>query len=198
MATVQFTVAPGCENTELSLVSYQAPSDTFDQTTASQQVLYKVATPAVGATTLSVEIPACFFQVDFVYGAAIEHLGPAGTSNYYNSQGRLIDQLNGGTTACQPVQPPAEEATVTICHATGTPDNGGNGYVSISPSVSGVLNGHLSQHEADIIPPFTVNGVTYPQHWDAAGQAIYNNGCVVPAVRRPRRTSRRATTTTAS
>src|SRR5690348_10336238 len=63
LATVQFTVAPGCENTQLSLVSYQAPSGTFDQTTASQQVLYKVATPAVGATTLSVEIPACFFQV---------------------------------------------------------------------------------------------------------------------------------------
>ena len=66
---------------------------------------------------------------------------------------------------------------VTICHATGTPDNAGNGYVMISPSASGVYHGHYRQHGADIIPPFTYEGQTYSANWTANGQAIFNNGC---------------------
>jgi hypothetical protein len=187
VVTIPFTVAAGCTNVQLSLVSYSAPSATFDENTAADQVRYQETTQVFSANgQLSIAIPSCYYQVDLVYGTPIEQLGPAGTNNFYGKQGRLIANLHGGTTKCEaPQPPPAEEATVTICHATGTPDNGANGYVSISPSVSGVLNGHLSQHEADIIPPFTVNGVTYSQHWDAAGQAIYNNGCVVPASAAP-------------
>jgi hypothetical protein len=68
---------------------------------------------------------------------------------------------------------------VTICHATGTPDNAGNGYVVISPSASGVFHGHLRQHDADIIPPFEFQGVTYSQNWDNVNNhvAIWKNGC---------------------
>jgi hypothetical protein len=69
---------------------------------------------------------------------------------------------------------------VTICHAT-PPDTAANGYVEISPSAAGVYNGHLKEHAADIIPPFTYSGQTYSLNWDAAGQAIFANGCVVPA-----------------
>jgi hypothetical protein len=69
---------------------------------------------------------------------------------------------------------------VTICHAT-PPDTAANGYVQISPSASGVYNGHLQEHSADIIPPFVYNGVTYSENWDANGQAIWNNGCSVPS-----------------
>ena len=81
---------------------------------------------------------------------------------------------------------------VDICHATGTPDTAGNGYVAISPSASGVYNGHLNLvdgqlvieegHEADIIPPFTwvdPKGESHHfagQNWDAEGQAVHNNG----------------------
>ena len=76
----------------------------------------------------------------------------------------------------------------TICHATGKPTK----FVVITPSVRGVYNGHLgfSHHQArDIIPPFQYdangNGVidaneTFSQNWDAAGEAIFNAGCVVP------------------
>jgi hypothetical protein len=69
---------------------------------------------------------------------------------------------------------------VTICHAT-PPDTAANGYVRISPSAAGVYNGHLKEHAADIIPPFTYSGQTYSLNWDATGQAIWNNGCAVPS-----------------
>jgi len=63
---------------------------------------------------------------------------------------------------------------VDICHKTG------NGYVLISPSASGVFNGHLgeSHHDAlDVIPPFTYKGEEYSQNWDAEGMALFENEC---------------------
>jgi hypothetical protein len=69
---------------------------------------------------------------------------------------------------------------VTICHAT-PPDTAANGYVQITLSASGAYHGHLREHAADIIPPFAYNGVTYSLNWDATGQAIFANGCVVPS-----------------
>jgi uncharacterized repeat protein (TIGR01451 family) len=86
---------------------------------------------------------------------------------------------------------------VTICHAT-PPDTAANGYVVISPSASGVYHGHLRQHDADIIPPFVYNGVTYSLNWDATGQAIWNNGCHVPASSSGTTTTTTPTTTTTS
>lgn len=102
-ATANFTVAAGCSGVQLSLVSYTAPSGTYSDETASQQVLFDSTTSTFGAGsyTLSVKVPSCFFQVDFVYGTPIEHLGPAGSNNFYSKQGRLIEGLMGGTSSCQ-------------------------------------------------------------------------------------------------
>ncbi len=46
-------------------------------------------------------------------------------------------------------------------------------------------SGHEDQHDADIIPPYTYidNGALFSfpgKNFDAIGQAIWNNGCVVP------------------
>lgn len=82
----------------------------------------------------------------------------------------------------------AQSGHVTICHRTGSRHNP---YVVISPSASGVYHGHYLQHDehavfpnaasdgkwGDIIPPFQYQGVTYSLNWDAAGQAIWSNGC---------------------
>ena len=82
----------------------------------------------------------------------------------------------------------AQSGHVTICHRTGSHHNP---YVVISPSASGVYNGHYSQHNeqavfpntasdgkwGDIIPPFQYQGVTYSLNWTADGQAIWSNGC---------------------
>lgn len=174
VATVHFTVAAGCSGVQLSLVSYQAPSSTYNEQTASEQVLYRSATDTFdsGSYTLSVAVPSCYYQVDFVYGTPIQQLGPAGTNNFYGKQGRLIEALNGGTSSCQTGETGGVEMHVTICHATSATT-----YVAVSPTVSDVVSEHLGRDTGDIIPPFTVNGTTYSQNWDSAGQAIYANGC---------------------
>lgn len=99
--TVTFTVAEGC-TVPASLVAYQAPAPTFDATTADQQVVFDsdTGTFGPGQHTMTVTVPGCYFQVDFVRGAVIEQLGPAGSDNFYGVQGRLIDADNGGTQSC--------------------------------------------------------------------------------------------------
>ena len=67
---------------------------------------------------------------------------------------------------------------IVICHS-----NGPGSWVQQDPDVEGVLNGH-AKHPEDIIPPFNYNGGSFPGlNWDAEGQAIYENGCVLPAPR---------------
>ncbi len=96
-----FTVPASC-SVEVSLVSYQAPSSSFDAKTASQQTVFdsKDATFSAGAHSLAVDVPPCYFQVDFVRGAVIQHLGPDGSNNFYGAQGRLISAANGGSKSC--------------------------------------------------------------------------------------------------
>lgn len=105
--TVNFTLAGECSNHVYSLAAYQAPSATFSRDTASQQVLSSQDTGSFGngVHSLSVTVPSCFYQVDFVSGPVIEHLGPANSTNFYSDQNRLIDAENGGTTSCTPAPP---------------------------------------------------------------------------------------------
>jgi parallel beta-helix repeat protein len=99
--TVQviFTVKPNAEPHLYSLVSYAAPGSTFDADNANQQVVYDSDSGVFGpgVHTLTVTVPDCYFQVDFVCGAIIDHLGPAGSNIFYTPQGRLIGADNGGT-----------------------------------------------------------------------------------------------------
>ncbi|MDQ6859247.1 MAG: LPXTG cell wall anchor domain-containing protein [Chloroflexota bacterium] len=106
-ASVTFTMSNGCTGKELSLVSYSAPSATFSRDTAGQQVVFdsKTGMYTNGTFTLSVNVPSCFYQVDFVWGAVIAHLGPAGSTNFYGDQGQQIAGVNGGTTACTATTP---------------------------------------------------------------------------------------------
>ena len=55
-------------------------------------------------------------------------------------------------------------------------------------------HGHTAA-KGDIIPPTTINGVTYSGNWDAAGQAIFNNGCPAVAQQSPATTTETTTTT---
>ena len=79
--------------------------------------------------------------------------------------------------------PPPADDNDGLCHATGSATNP---YVLIDNiSSAGIYNGHYGdgrgdhQNGEDIIPPFTYQGQTYSQDWDAEGQAIYNDGCKV-------------------
>lgn len=72
------------------------------------------------------------------------------------------------------------EHLVTICHAT-PPDTAAQGYVQLTVDVASVgyqHSGHQDQHDADIIPPYSYGDYSFAgKNWDAASQAIYNNGC---------------------
>ncbi|MFA5861330.1 MAG: choice-of-anchor X domain-containing protein, partial [Candidatus Thermoplasmatota archaeon] len=98
----QFTLIPGCTDFQVTLVSYRAPTPTFSQSNADQQVVYQsqTATFGPGTHTLDVDVPPCYYRVDFVTGPVITQLGPANTNNFYSPQGRLIDADNGGIVSC--------------------------------------------------------------------------------------------------
>lgn len=83
------------------------------------------------------------------------------------------------------------EPKVDICHAT---DSHSNPYIQNQPDKSGDVSGHsshtgsvwypgIADHSwGDIIPPFAYVGGTFPGlNWTAEGQAIWNNGCNIPA-----------------
>ncbi len=93
---VDFTVADGCKDVQLSLASYDAPDGVFSKDTAVKQVLFDSKTGKVGAGkgSLKIVLPDCFYQVDFVRGEVLTKLGPATSDNFY--EGRLIDAGNGG------------------------------------------------------------------------------------------------------
>ena len=122
MASVSFTVAEGCKDVQLSLVSYQAPGPAYSEETSSQQVRYQSATTpfSAGSWTMSVAVPNCYFQVDFVYGESIEHLS-GDTSGSYSKQGRLISFVNGGTNACTTTQTTAPVQTPVRTTAPAAP-----------------------------------------------------------------------------
>ena len=101
--TVHFTPTSTGAGEQVSLVSYTAPGSSFDANTASQQMIFMANTDAITAAqvgkpqTLTVVLPNCDYQVDFVCGAPIDHFGPAGSNIFYSAQGRLFSADNGGT-----------------------------------------------------------------------------------------------------
>jgi hypothetical protein len=100
---VVFHTASGTSKTRFSLVSYKAPGPTFDANTADQQKVYEFETGMFepGRHVMVINVPDCYFQVDFVKGCVINKLGPANSNNFYSKQNRLIDADNGGTNSCQ-------------------------------------------------------------------------------------------------
>jgi hypothetical protein len=101
IVTVNFTVRAGAGIPQLSLMSYTAPDPYFDANRASLQKIYDAQTGFFmpGTHSMTVTIPSYYFQVDFVCGAIIDTLGPAGSNIFYTPQGRLISADNDGTKA---------------------------------------------------------------------------------------------------
>ena len=96
--TANFTVPSG-DYDQLTLVSYVAPQSYYSATSAYLQTVAQVATGffSPGKGSLTVTVPASYYQIDFVYGAVISQLGLS-PSDFYNAQGRMQDSDNGGTT----------------------------------------------------------------------------------------------------
>jgi hypothetical protein len=114
--TATFTVPAGMDDT-LTLVSYTAPSSTWSDANAYEQVIYQQATGTFtpGTHTLTVQIPNDDYQIDFFCGAAIGQLepnqnndayGPDSADITYHAEDRFISSDNGGTKVCSPMPAP--------------------------------------------------------------------------------------------
>jgi hypothetical protein len=98
---VTWSFASGTTPTRVSLVSYQAPAASFSTENASMQTVYDSATGVynAGMHSMTITVPNCYFQIDFVYGCIIDNFSAA-SNIFYGTEGRLIDHDNGGTAAC--------------------------------------------------------------------------------------------------
>ncbi len=103
--TVTFTVSMVPE--QLTLVSYNAPSSTWNPATAYQQTIYQQATgtyTSAGTYSLTVQTPNNHYQIDFVCGPAIcmfipqtfngSAYGPDNVNISYHTQNRYLDSDN--------------------------------------------------------------------------------------------------------
>ena len=109
-STVNFTVPAGCTQT-VSLASYSAPGPKFDMKTVDQQKLIDIATGTftAGSNKMTVKLPPCFYQVDFVYGKPIMQLSK---TNMY--VGRLIATEAGGKACANVTATTIPRTTTTI------------------------------------------------------------------------------------
>ena len=118
---VVFTIAAGCTNVQISFASYKMPQKTYDAN--QKQELYSSATGSfsAGKHELSIRLPPCYYQVDFVSGSVLSYVGPP--SSYYGS--RLIDAAHSGNPTCAtPTKTPTRTPTNTPTNtATNTPTN---------------------------------------------------------------------------
>jgi uncharacterized surface anchored protein len=135
--TANFTVADGT-TAVVTLVAYDAPGPTFDANTASQQVPVQIVggtTFAPGPHSLTVVLPPNYFQVDFVCGATITQLGPAGSNIFYSAQGRLLSADNGGTNAVP--QGSISGHVLTDTDFSGTFDSNNTGLAGATVTLTG-------------------------------------------------------------
>jgi hypothetical protein len=103
-----FTIASGCQNVPVTLVSHTMPGPTLVPPKVSDQKVFDLATATFsgGDHTLGpINVPMCFFQVDFVYG------GVHGSG--YHVQVHTYSSGTGGTTSCTtpPTPPPPTPPT---------------------------------------------------------------------------------------
>jgi uncharacterized repeat protein (TIGR01451 family) len=104
---VTVTFSTGSTPTQVSLVTYIAPGNTFNAATAYQDQVFDSASgtfAANGTYSLTVLIPNSYYEIDFVKGPVIAQFGnpasaPDNGNIFYGSQGRLISSDNDGTSA---------------------------------------------------------------------------------------------------
>jgi hypothetical protein len=100
--TASVTINAYCTNgVDVSLVTYNAPSATWDPNTANSQQVYAIAGnktvhlgPGPHPNALQVQVPPGCFQIDLIQGAPISQFDPPHGITY-SAQKRLVDADNG-------------------------------------------------------------------------------------------------------
>ncbi len=118
--------------------------------------MQSITVNASGNACMTVAVPNCYFQVDFVKGCVIYRFGPG---NLYSTTGRLIAGVNGGTGTCGCVASANAGANVSLlCSAT----NGvlsGSTYVMNSPTYNWTTaNGNISTGGNTLSPTILLAG----------------------------------------
>ncbi len=84
----------------VELVSYVAPTNTFNAANRERQVVFQHAeslTTISGAQTVTVTVPNGDFQLDLVAGPVIDKFGAPGSNIFYHAEDRFIAGATGGT-----------------------------------------------------------------------------------------------------
>ncbi len=95
--TVTFTVPSGTSET-VTLVSYIAPGPSFSDATAYEQLIYRQAggTFGAGTHTLTVQLPNCDYQIDFVAGSVLTQIEPSQNGNAYGPDSANVSYHSEG------------------------------------------------------------------------------------------------------
>jgi hypothetical protein len=139
---VAFTTASGTTQTRFSLVSYTSSTPTFDAATADQSRVFEYVTGLFepGRHILVIQVPSCYFQVDFVKGCVIDKMGPENTNNFYSKQNRSIATDNGGVNACQAL---GVSVNIDNQFQSGEPDTTVTHYVGFQ-NTSNTVKDHIN------------------------------------------------------
>jgi hypothetical protein len=112
--TAGFTIAAGCADLQLSLASYDDHGSLVDSDTGVF---------GAGDHQLTVDVPACGYEVDFVWGTVVPELGNGANPNAEDD--RLIEADKAGKGSCTEGQP-ATSGTPENLGTSGTPGNPSN------------------------------------------------------------------------
>lgn len=119
--------------------------------------------------------------------------GP-GNSQPHKICGRDVHAYKGGDCSQEQEQPKPQEQQVTFCDMSSA-TSGDLETKDASDVANHEFDGNPEENR-DIVPPFTLNGKTYSENWDANGQAIFNAGCNGSSGVQSTTTTTVATTTT--
>lgn len=142
--TAVFTIAAGCADLPLSLASYDNQGKLVDSDTGSF---------GAGEHELTVDVPACGYEVDFVRGTVLPQLGTG--ANPYAKEGRLIDADDAGMGNCSHDVPLTPETPAAIDAGTPAP--------VVAPTVEAVSLSAPAAAPAVVTPaPVDVLGADLP------------------------------------
>jgi len=158
--SVCFSLSTGCDSTLFSLVAYKAPSSTFDPSQAYlQSVFNSESRSLIGTDTfcLSVSVPNCYFQIDFVYGCVTYRFTG---NNFYSDQGRLISSVNGGSGSCNcEAQANAGNDFTLNCNSTQATLSGSTTTYDPVISWTAINGGHIASGANTLNPVITSSGI---------------------------------------
>lgn len=146
---VTFDIGRGCNDMEVTFASYKAPDGDYDEGNRNNQELFDYDTGFFdpGEHTMEIDVPPCFFQVDFATGPVVFEFDE--THNY---NGRLLDFDFDGENACiDPLgdggEPPPEELQGSVIEILG----GGENILGAPASSDGENSSNSGQDQT--VPP---------------------------------------------